>query len=78
MLQVQRGSPQPLGASPGKQGSKGVNFAVAAPHATAVTLCLFDHQNKPLMETGMQKSGERVGYQVYQARAREGTWHWAW
>ncbi|MDM0106229.1 glycogen debranching protein GlgX [Variovorax sp. J22R24] len=33
------GSPYPLGASP---GADGVNFALAAPNATAVELCLFD------------------------------------
>ena len=33
------GAPYPLGATPGPDG---VNFALAAPHATAVELCLFD------------------------------------
>ena len=33
------GNPYPLGATPGPEG---VNFAIAAPAATAVELCLFD------------------------------------
>ncbi|RZL87737.1 MAG: glycogen debranching enzyme GlgX, partial [Variovorax sp.] len=33
------GWPSPLGATPGPDG---INFALVAPHATAVELCLFD------------------------------------
>ena len=36
---LSEGQPYPLGASP---TARGVNFALVAPHATAVDLCLFD------------------------------------
>ncbi|KDD74857.1 hypothetical protein H632_c1029p0 [Helicosporidium sp. ATCC 50920] len=50
---------QPLGASP---TSRGINFAVVAPNATRVRLCLFDASNSPLQEVEM-------------SRAENGTWH---
>ncbi|HSV57629.1 MAG TPA: glycogen debranching protein GlgX [Variovorax sp.] len=37
---MREGSPHPLGASVSPEG--GINFALAAPHASAVDLCLFD------------------------------------
>lgn len=53
---VQAGKPAPLGPSPSSASKPGVNFAVYAPHATSVWLCLFDWENKPLMEAPMQRS----------------------
>lgn len=54
------GNSHPLGPSPltekqdGKEVS-GINFAIAAPNATAVTLCLFDRQGNALAELGLHK-----------------------
>ncbi len=57
-LTVEPGQPTPLGASPGQDGQKGVNFALWAPAATSVTLCLHDDQDRPIMETLMQRTGD--------------------
>ena len=57
-LTVEPGVPEPLGASPGQDGHQGVNFALWAPAATSVTLCLHDDQDRPIMETLMQRSGD--------------------
>ena len=48
----------PLGASPGSAANPGVNFALYAPNATSVTLCLRDWQDAPVMETLMHRSGD--------------------
>lgn len=48
------GSASPLGASPAEGG---VNFALAAPHATAVTLCLYNADNSPLQELKLHNTG---------------------
>lgn len=55
------GSSCPLGPSPStinQEGKEvtGINFAIAAPNATAVTLCLFDRQGNALAELGLHKS----------------------
>jgi len=55
---VAKGSPQPLG--PSKQGS-GVNFALYAKYARAVTLCLFDENNSPTTEISLNPSQHRTG-----------------
>jgi hypothetical protein len=52
------GTPSPLGASPGPAETPGVNFALWAPNATAVTLCLFDWEDKPLLEAPLQRTGD--------------------
>ena len=57
-LTVEPGEPSPLGASPGSAGRRGVNFALWAPAATSVTLCLHDWQDRPIMETLMQRTGD--------------------
>ena len=57
-LTVEPGEPTPLGASPGQDGQQGVNFALWAPAATSVTLCLHDDQDRPIMETLMQRTGD--------------------
>lgn len=41
------GQAEPLGASP---ASKGINFALSAPAASSVLLCLFDEGGAPLGE----------------------------
>ncbi|GAB4816893.1 hypothetical protein N2152v2_003939 [Parachlorella kessleri] len=55
---VEPGLAQPLGASPAAEGGPGVNFALASHNATAVTLCLFDQDDKPLLEAPMHKTGD--------------------
>ena len=45
------------GPAPGKEG---VNFALVAPHATAVCLCLFDRSGTPIKESDMHRSDEGV------------------
>lgn len=47
------GSAEPLGAS--DAGRAGVNFALHAPAATSVQLCLFDSKAVPLQDVGMTK-----------------------
>jgi glycogen operon protein len=54
------GSPYPLGATPGPGG---INFALAAPGATAVELCIFD-------TTGLQEQ-QRLAL----AACTDGVWH---
>lgn len=48
-VQLARGSPSPLGPSP-LPGNVGVNFALAAPAAAWVTLCLFDENGSLIHE----------------------------
>ena len=55
---VEPGTAAPLGASPGSAANPGVNFALYAPNATSVTLCLRDWQDAPVMETLMHRSGD--------------------
>ncbi len=51
---TEKGSPSPLGAS--KQGA-GVNFALAAPDASTVTLCLFTpRQSHPFLKVPLQQT----------------------
>lgn len=58
-LTVEPGVAAPLGASPGPAGGpKGVNFALWAPAATSVTLCLSDWHDAPLLEAPMQRTGD--------------------
>lgn len=52
------GSTSPLGASPGTAEAPGVNFALYAPNATSVTLCLSDWDDKPLFEAPLQREGD--------------------
>eukprot|EP00887_Chlorella_sp_A99_P000861 scaffold5.g861.t1 len=59
---AEAGAPAPLGPSPGLEGRAGVNFAVQAPHAGSVALCLYDGEGAPLLEAAMHRS-------------REGVWH---
>ncbi|KAL6778753.1 ISA3 [Auxenochlorella protothecoides x Auxenochlorella symbiontica] len=54
-LELEPGSASPLGASPAEGG---VNFALAAPHATAVTLCLYNADNSPLQELKLHSTGD--------------------
>lgn len=58
-LSVGPGAAAPLGASPSEDESKpGVNFALWAPNATAVTLCLSDWEDAPLLEAPMARDGD--------------------
>lgn len=54
------GSPYPLGATP---STGGVNFALAAPRATAVELCLFD------------SAGQHEQQRLSVASCTDGVWH---
>jgi len=54
------GSPYPLGATPGPDG---INFALAAPRATAVELCLFD------------QAGEHEQQRLVLPANTDGVWH---
>ena len=49
LLQLSAGAPSPLGASRVKQGENGWNFAVFAPDASAMTLCLFTPDTEELL-----------------------------
>ena len=58
-LRVEAGAAAPLGASPGPAGGPaGVNFALWAPAATSVTLCLSDWEDQPLLEAPMTRTGD--------------------
>lgn len=58
-LTVEPGAPSPLGASPSPDpATPGVNFALWAPNATSVTLCVHDWEDTPVMETLMQRTGD--------------------
>ncbi|KAI3438769.1 hypothetical protein D9Q98_001187 [Chlorella vulgaris] len=57
-LEMKPGSTSPLGASPGTAEAPGVNFALYAPNATSVTLCLSDWDDKPLFEAPLQREGD--------------------
>lgn len=58
-LTVKAGTAAPLGASPGPAGGpKGVNFALWAPAATQVTICLSDSQDRPVLEAPMLRTGD--------------------
>lgn len=54
------GSPYPLGATPGPEG---INFALCAPRATAVELCLFD------------TTGQHEQQRLQVASCVDGVWH---
>lgn len=54
-LLIEEGLPQPLGASPGKNG---VNFAVVSRAATSVNICLFDRHNSLVYGRTMHKTGD--------------------
>lgn len=55
------GSPSPLGTWPTEGG---VNFALLAPAATSVVLCLFDEENKALGEFALAKQQGRATFYV--------------
>jgi pullulanase/glycogen debranching enzyme len=55
---MEPGTAAPLGASPGPADKPGVNFAIYAPNATSVTLCLSDWEDQPLMEAPLQRTGD--------------------
>ena len=57
-IAVLPGKSVPLGpSSGGPAGEPGVNFALAAPNATAVSLCLYDAAGAPLAEAPMHRDG---------------------
>lgn len=57
-LKVEEGTSAPLGASPGASGTTGVNFALWAPAATTVTLCLRDWDDVPVLDVPMHRTGD--------------------
>lgn len=60
-IQVLPGRIEPLGPSPGgPNGETGVNFALAAPNATSVTLCLYNAAGKAAGEGSMHRDGSGV------------------
>jgi len=63
-LTIQPGSSTPLGASP-LPANTGINFAVYAPKAASVSLCLFNADHSPITEAPMHKSTD----------TNDGTWH---
>jgi len=57
-IQLLPGRSEPLGpSSGGLAGEQGINFALAAPHATSVTLCLHDASGKLVAEAPMHHDG---------------------
>lgn len=64
---VEAGLPSPLGPSPGTAAKPGANFAVYAPNAEAVSLCLYDWDNQPLMEVPMQRSADGAVWHLFVA-----------
>lgn len=72
-MQALPGSPQPLGASPAAPtGATGVNFALAAPHATGVALCLHTAAGEPLLEAPMHRDGSGVWHTFVSGLAHSG------
>ncbi len=66
-LVIQAGTPYPLGPSvPEASATPGVNFALAAPHATAVSLVLFDDEGNEVASLALFKD---------EASAPEGIFH---
>ncbi|EFN57533.1 hypothetical protein CHLNCDRAFT_34754 [Chlorella variabilis] len=57
-LEQEPGTPSPLGASPAAGSKPGVNFALYAPNASSVTLCLRDWDDRPVMEASLQRTGD--------------------
>lgn len=60
-FQVLPGSPQPLGAHCLPDSEDAVNFAIYSKHATAVDLCLFDHDD-PSQEIARIRLTHRSGF----------------
>ena len=60
-LTIEPGSVEPLGPSPVEGG---INFAVAAPHATTVTLCLYNAAGEPAGELPLHRSDSGVWHGV--------------
>ena len=64
------GQPEPLGAS---EAAKGVNFALSAPAATSVLLCLFDEAGEPMgEELALEKDADGVWTGLVQGLPKKG------